>query len=271
MLYKKYKLIFLGIIFFYFQCSSPTQTLDDVDPIKSIDFNYLQDDEEIYLATELKNPFNGLSLRYVRLAWHGQTNFSSPGDSFILADSGKSGDILKGDNIFAVSKKLSSITLNPISLSDTNKIYIKVIAHYENGNSFIDSSKFSLGNLWPFFTSFELPETVTRPSESGSAKLINIKVGVDDPNGLDDIQWVGFLSYKNENNELTPLNNGNYVFLDDSGDTLHYGDETANDGIFSGLLQLPYNATTGNLDWKFRVQDRNGAFRDSIKKIEVLP
>ena len=116
-----------------------------------------------------------------------------------------------------------------------------------------------------------MPETVTRPSESGSAKLINIKVGVDDPNGLDDIQWVGFLSYKNENNELTPLNNGNYVFLDDSGDTLHYGDETANDGIFSGLLQLPYNATTGNLDWKFRVQDRNGAFRDSIKKIEVLP
>ena len=112
---------------------------------------------------------------------------------------------------------------------------------------------------------------MSRPNEVGSAKLINIKVGVNDPNGLDDIQWVGFLSYKNENNELTPLNNGKYLFLDDSGDTLHFGDELANDGIFSALLQLPHNATTGNLNWKFRVQDINGGFRDSTKNIVVLP
>ena len=155
--------------------------------------------------------------------------------------------------------------------ADTNKVYIKVIAHYEDGNSFIDSSKFDLGKLWPYFTSFELPDTLSRPNEVGSAKLINIKVGVNDPNGLDDIQWVGFLSYKNENNELTPLNNGKYLFLDDSGDTLHFGDELANDGIFSALLQLPHNATTGNLNWKFRVQDINGGFRDSTKNIVVLP
>ncbi len=271
MLYEKYKILIFGMFFLYFQCSSPTQIIDEIDPIESIDFNYLQNDEKIYLSAEIKNPFNGLNLRYVRLAWHGQKNFSSQADSFVLADSGKFGDILKGDNIFSISKKISSIINNPISLSDTNKVCIKVIAHYEDGNSFIDSSKFNLGNLWPYFTSFDLPDTLSRPNEVGSAKLINIKVGVNDPNGLDDIQWVGFLSYKNENNELTPLNNGKYLFLDDSGDTLHFGDELANDGIFSALLQLPYNATTGNLNWKFRVQDINGGFRDSTKNIVVLP
>ena len=268
---KKYIKLIIILSIFYFKCSAPTQTSDEIHPIESIDFNYLQNEDKIYMATELKNPFNGLNLRYVSLAWHGQTNFSSSADSFFLADSGQLGDILKGDNIFSLSKELSSIIINPISLSDTNRVHIKIIAHYDDGNSYIDSSKFSLGNLWPIFTSFDLPDTLTRPSETGSANLINIKVGIDDPDGKEDIQWVGFLSFKNENNNLTPLNNGNYLYLDDTGDILHHGDEIANDGIFSTLVQLPYNATTGNLDWKFRVQDISGGFRDSTKRIVVLP
>jgi len=268
---KIYIKLIVILSIFYFQCSAPTQIDDQIQPIESIDFNYLQNEEKIYIATELKNPFNGVNIKYVNLAWHGQTNFSSSADSIILTDLGESGDILKGDNIFSITKKSSSITINPISVSDTNKIHIKIIAHYEEGNSYIDSSKFSLGNLWPSFTSFQLQDTLIRPEEQGSAKLISVKVGVDDPNGKDDIQWVGFLSYMNENNLLSPLNNGKYLFLDDSGDSLHYGDKIANDGIFSALFQLPYNAITGNLEWKFRVQDINGGFRDSTKKIVVLP
>ena len=80
-----------------------------------------------------------------------------------------------------------------------------------------------------------------------------------------------FKIYKNLDKLFIRLNNGKYLFLDDSGDTLHFGDELANDGIFSALLQLPHNATTGNLNWKFRVQDINGGFRDSTKNIVVLP
>ena len=179
---KKYIKLIIILSIFYFKCSAPTQTSDEIHPIESIDFNYLQNEDKIYMATELKNPFNGLNLRYVSLAWHGQTNFSSSADSFFLADSGQLGDILKGDNIFSLSKELSSIIINPISLSDTNRVHIKIIAHYNDGNSYIDSSKFSLGNLWPIFTSFDLPDTLTRPSETGSANLINIKVGIDDLN-----------------------------------------------------------------------------------------
>ena len=64
------------------------------------------------------------------------------------------------------------------------------------------------------------------------------------------------------------LNQGNYIFMVDTGDST-YGDVTIGDGIFTALVSFPYNASTGQLEWRFRVQDLSGGFSDSSKVVLV--
>ena len=54
----------------------------------------------------------------------------------------------------------------------------------------------------------------------------------------------------------------------DTGDST-YGDVTIGDGIFTALVSFPYNASTGQLEWRFRVQDLSGGFSDSSKVVLV--
>jgi hypothetical protein len=54
----------------------------------------------------------------------------------------------------------------------------------------------------------------------------------------------------------------------DTGDTT-YGDETKGDGMFTALVTFPYNASTGELEWRFRVQDWKGGFDESTKVVVV--
>ena len=263
----------------WLSCTTPVQVPDQTDPIERIDFSYLQEERKIYIGALVKDPFNGANINYVTAAWHGTKNFTagSP-DSIILGDNGNFGDILKGDNLYAIADSTisSSFSLNPISLSDIGEVYLKVVAHYEDAESHTDSASFSLGNIFPKFEEIciydvleiencEGPFTLTLP-DTGLAKLIKVSAKVKDANGPEDIHWVGFTS-KRLSDEMM-LNQGNYIFMVDTGDTT-YGDTTKNDGIFSTLVSFPYNASTGELEWRFRVQDLSGGFKDSSKVVLV--
>ena len=258
----------------WFSCTSPMQVPDQTDPIERIDFSYLQEEGKIYLGALVKDPFNGANIRYVTAAWHGTKNFTagSP-DSIILGDNGDFGDILKGDNLYAIicdtlfskCKELPPSALNPISFSDTGKVYLKMVAHYEEGESHTDSAFFHLGNIFPRFVTIDTPDELTLP-ESGLSKLIKVSAEVEDANGPKDIHWVGFTSKRLSDGIM--LYQGNYIFMVDTGDST-YGDVTPNDGTFTALLSLPYYASTGELEWRFRVQDLSGGFKDSSKVVLV--
>jgi len=262
----------------WLSCTTPVQVPDQTDPIERIDFSYLQEERKIYIGALVKNPFNGANIRYVTAAWHGTKNFTSGSpDSIILGDNGDFGDILKEDNLYAISKTSSSFSLNPISLSDIGEVYLKVVAHYEDAESHTDSASFNLGNIFPQFEEIcihdileiencEGPFTLTLP-DTGLAKLIKVSAKVKDANGPEDIHWVGFTSKRLSDGIL--LNQGNYIFMVDTGDDTTYGDTTKNDGIFSTLVSFPYNASTGELEWRFRVQDLSGGFKDSSKVVLV--
>jgi len=268
----------------WLSCTTPVQVPDQTDPIERIDFSFLQEEGKIYLGALVKDPFNGANIKYVTAAWHGTKNFTagSP-DSIILGDNGDFGDILKGDNLYAIicdtlfskCKEPPPSALNPISFSDTGKVYLKMVAHYEEGESHTDSASFSLGNIFPKFEEIciyedldiencEGPFTLTLP-DTGLAKLIKVSAKVKDANGPEDIRWVGFTSKRLYDGMM--LNQGNYIFMVDSGN----GDDAKNDGIFSTLVHFPYDASQGQLEWRFRVQDWSGGFDDVSKTISVMP
>ncbi|MBH30691.1 MAG: hypothetical protein CMG71_01725 [Candidatus Marinimicrobia bacterium] len=255
----------LTTVLWWLSCTTPVQVPDQADPVERIDFSYLQEEGKIYIGALVKNPFNGDAIRNVVAAWFGTSGLDGgTADSVFLGDIGADGDILYGDQLHAKKVKISSVR-NSINYGSTGKIYLKIVAHYEGGVSHELADSFSLGNIYPRFLMIDTPETLQLP-DSGLAKLITVRAQAEDANGLDDIQWVGFTSKRLSDNMM--LNQGNYIYMVDTGDTT-YGDKTKGDGIFTALVSFPYNASTGELEWRFRVQDWKGGFDVSTKVVVV--
>ena len=62
---------------------------------------------------------------------------------------------------------------------------------------------------------------------------------------------------------------GCIIYLLDNGDEEVSGDIKEGDNTFTRKVAFPYNATTGSLEWKFRVQDWQGGFTDSTITVTV--
>ncbi|MEE9168011.1 MAG: hypothetical protein V3U24_11205 [Candidatus Neomarinimicrobiota bacterium] len=252
---------------FFFSCETPVEPEEETDPVTDITFNYLQEDEKIFTSAKLKDPFNGDNLVFAQLIWYGTNGFNqTTPDSFFLSDNGDFGDILKKDNVYSVKIPIEDLgDTNSILYGDTGIVYLQVLAHYDdNVEAKVDS--FDLGNINPKFLWIDAPDTLNLP-DSGFARLVDIKAKVTDANGVDDIQWVGFTSRHVEPD--TMLNNGNHVYLFDDGKEDH-GDTAVGDSVYSILISFPYNAKTGELEWRFRVQDQSNAFRDTSHFVVVL-
>ena len=270
------KKVVIFTMLWWLSCTTPVQVPDQTDPIERIDFEYIQARGEVYVGVLVKDPFNGVEVKKVKVDWFGERDLSildidEPEDTLNLNDVGTDGDILVGDDLHG---KRWSFNLNP---DKTDSVYFKVSVLYkEEGNPVEKDTSFILGNIFPQFEEIciyevldikncEGPFTLTLP-DTGLAKLIKVSAKVKDANGPEDIHWVGFTS-KRLSDEMM-LNQGNYIFMVDTGDTT-YGDVTKNDGIFSTLVSFPYNASTGQLEWRFRVQDLGGGFSDSSTVVLV--
>lgn len=256
--------LFLAAVFIV-KCTPPLQSEKDTDPIEQITFSYLQAEAKIFVGAKVKAVYNGIDINYVSLEWFGKSgvNAVSP-DEIVLSDNGDFGDILKGDYLYSKKLVVSSLT-NTLTYEDTGSVHFSVLAHYMNDSIYTLSDTFALGNIAPRFLSLEAPDTLTLP-DSGMAQLLNIRAQVEDANGLDDIQWVGFTSKRLSDGVM--LNDGQYIFMVDTGDTT-YGDQKSGDGIYSTNVTFPYNASTGNLQWKFRAQDWSNDFSDTTHIVHV--
>lgn len=247
------------------RCTPPLQSEKETDPIEEISFSYLQDDAKIFVGAKVKATYRGIAVNYVSLKWFGKSGIDAvSADEAVLSDNGDLGDILKGDHTYSKKLALNSLS-NTLAYEDTGNVHLSILAYYMNDSVYTFSDTFALGNIVPRFLSLEAPDTLTLP-DSGLAQLITIRAEVEDADGLDDIQWVGFTSKRLSDGVM--LNDGNYIFMVDTGDST-YGDQKSNDGIFSTNVTFPYNASTGNLQWKFRVQDWSNDFTDSTHIVHV--
>jgi len=263
----------LIVTVFFASCETPVEPERETDPITDITFSYLQEEEKIFASVKLKDPFNGISILFVRLIWystHG-LNYDAP-DSIYLNDNGDFGDILKSDNIY--SRKLRNQDLvNTLTYGDTGTVYLSMIAMYYDNTSYSLVDSFSLGNIIPRIDWIQAPDTLLLPTTGIETDTIRVKV--TDADGLEDIKWVGFTSQKPNG---TYANRGNPIYLyDDGGEVILYepynltsGDSAKGDGIYSYVLILDTSAATGSYIWTFRAQDLSNAYSNTITHTLIL-
>ena len=268
------KKVVIFTMLWWLSCTTPVQVPDQTDPIERIDFEYIQarGEEDVsdsaYVAVLVKNPFNGVEVKEVKVDWSGENEDLSILYTKDLNDIGIEGDILVGDNLYG--RKWS---WSPENSDKTDSVYFKVSVLYkEEGNQVEKDTSFVLGNILPQFDkiciekSCEGPFELTLPTED-VAKIITIEATVSDLNGPSDIQWVGFTS-KDPAKDIM-LNDGNYIYLLDNGDEEVSGDIKEGDNIYTRKVAFTSNATPGSLEWKFRAQDWQGGFAESIITVTV--
>lgn len=293
------KVVILTMLW-WLSCTTPVQVPDQTDPIERIDFEYIQARGEVYVGVLVKDPFNGVEVKKVKVDWFGESDLSildidEPEDPPNLNDDGTHGDILVGDNLYGGKWSWSPKNSDP---DKDQSVYFKVSVLYEEeGNPVEKDTSFILGNSSPQFKNIciweeehseeehlndhdevcEGPFVLTLPTEG--AKIITIEAKVSDLNGFNDIQWVGFTS-KDLGKDIM-LNDGNYVYLLDDGPDEVSGDDGPDevsgdiengDEFYTRKVAFPHNATKETpytLEWKFRAQDWEGGFAESIITVIV--
>jgi len=277
-------LIITALIFW--GCPDSASTTDTDSPLGELQFTYLQNDQILYFAIDVDNPFNGSPLQTAVVYWSGTDttdrapdNLPIDADELPLNDDGTNGDIIENDDLYSLKVINDSLTLmNPISSSDTGRVYVEFQVTY--GNSPPDTVKYSfyLGNIIPQIDSIAAPDTIVRPSDN-SIIFEPVEAKVHDANGSEDIRRVGFVSYHVEGDSF--LNEGNIINLYDDGSAVIIwqpnftsGDATANDGVYS--FRVPIFGTgqenedlglitkAGTFDWIFEAMDMANTYSDTV-------
>jgi len=270
-------LIITALIFW--GCPAPTSTTDTDSPLGELQFTFLQNDQILYFAIDVASSYRTSSLdtATTKLKWFGTEKTNTP-DNLKLSDEGKSGDIIKNDDLYSLKIINDSLALsNPIGDSlNAGKVYLEFQATYGNGSTFMVEDSFSLGNIIPQIVYIAAPDTIVRPSDSGVIFEL-VKAKVHDANGLEDIRRVGFVSYHVEGDSF--LNEGNIINLyDDGGEVIIYepnftsGDLAANDSVYSfrvpvfgtGNTDPALQTKAGTFDWIFEAMDMANTYSDTV-------
>ena len=109
-------------------------------------------------------------------------------------------------------------------------------------------------------------DTLPLPPE-GFYTLDTLRAEVTDTDGIDDIRSVSFTTIKPDG---TLANQGQPFFMADNGNWSTWGDKTADDGIYSIIIQLPSTTLPGTYVYRFTAEDFSGAVSDTVRHTVVL-
>ena len=266
---RSFFLIIPALIFW--GCPDSASTTDTDSPLGELQFTYLQNDQILYFAIDVASSYRTSSLdtATTKLKWFGINKTNEP-DNLKLNDEGKSGDIIKNDDLYSLKIINDSLALsNPIGDSlNAGKVYLEFQATYGNGSTtFTVEDSFYLGNIIPQIENITAPDTIFLP-DSGSVIFQLVTATVKDANELSDIRGVGFFSYHVD--DSTFLNEGNIINLyDDGSEVILYepnftsGDVDPDDGTYSfripvfgpGNLDSELETKTGTFWWIFDAVD----------------
>jgi hypothetical protein len=160
-------------------------------------------------------------------------------------------DAVAGDAVFSVRAWIAPTT----SISDV-VLEFNAIDRENHGSATL---RRPLDNSLPIFNYFNVPTTIQRPA-SGS-NLVSFIVGVQDANGLSDIDSVYFRNLSSTSASI--------ILMFDDGDRTLHGDTLAGDGRYSRILSIDASTSTGIKQFKFSVTDRLGARSDSTFSITI--
>ena len=264
------KLNFLILICFFFGCTADDSEEDSLVYISDTQFNFHQNENNLYVSTNVLPDADGKILDNVLVEWFG-TDLQNKPDSLTLEDGGMNGDIIAGDNYYTLKFDNDSTIINNTLGDDSGSVYLDILAIYV-GQMEEESYSYKIGNIIPRITSVSSPDTIVRES-SATLSLYLVSATVFDADGLDDIKWVGFTSYHVEGDSM--MNGGNYIYLyDDGSENIIYspditsGDLDSGDGTYSfkipvfgsGNTDPEYQTKTGTFRWEFIAQDNEDEY-----------
>ncbi|MBN1639066.1 MAG: hypothetical protein JW866_08865 [Ignavibacteriales bacterium] len=178
-------------------------------------------------------------------------------DKFPLLDNGditNNADKIADDKIFTgktfFSKEFQS-----------RYYYIEIIGKdkYSKTQKLLAKNLFYKNNLYnfaPIISDIQAPDTVIIQSPK-SAFVVSI--AVNDSNGLSDIAEVYFLTYRPNG-----TTSGNKFYLYDDGDITNHGDQVANDGRYSLIIEAVPSQTRGIYRFEFKAKDKGGKFSNTL-------
>ncbi len=178
-----------------------------------------------------------------------------------LSDDGLSGDITPGDGIY-------SFTLSSGLIKEASDYFLRFQAEDKSGNRSLAVVATIRGTVAqpepPVISNLSAPDTVQ--IVPGEDVQVLITIDVTDPQGLSDIDFVRFRSFLPNGNEAGESPIG----LADDGDTITTGDETAGDGTYSRIINLPPTALRGDFRFVFEARDKSGLSSNIIEHIMTV-
>ena len=240
-------------------CDAPNAGLDEPVPILSEPATTFNDQTNAFYAAVLVTTAAGTSLDSVWAEMYleaGPLADSLGTDTLLhsttLKDDGTGGDILPADDVFGVT------FASPLPPASGGKVRFLFVARV-SGTPDSVSSILSLINLRPVIISVTAANTLTLPIIGFN--LDTIRVVADDPDSLADIRRVSFTALRPDS---TLAIGGTPIVLADNGDLIGWGDAVAQDGIFSRIIAIGPNDSTGTYIYKFVAVDFAGAVSDTV-------
>ncbi len=226
-------------------------------------FKYVVGDSLITIYLSL-NSSDGVGSVFCDVIASDETKLNS--DPFYLLDNGSSanGDERAGDSRFTNKFPLSR--QNPIGTYKINYF----ITDKENVTKLVAEQQFiydnGQANIAPVISNLILQDRVGRDTS------FIFTLTANDSNGLNDIDVVYFELYRPDSTLVEdPPNSGNTkLLMHDDGDSEHYGDNVAGDGIYSFKNSFSNTASTGTWRFVFNAKDRGGLLSNTIEKSIVV-
>ncbi|NOZ04349.1 MAG: hypothetical protein GXO92_07075, partial [FCB group bacterium] len=139
-------IVITTILFIIWGCPGPVPPPEEGIPLEDFRFSYLQEQNELYFAVQVEPSYQGNRLDSVRVAWYG-TDPAVVADTIALNDSGRVGDIIAFDDVYARKVKNDTAFINNVvSMADTGLVYIDYLAYYKS-LVVTETDSFFLGNI----------------------------------------------------------------------------------------------------------------------------
>lgn len=260
---KKILLLLLPLTILYTGCEKKYSDIIDVsyneysvtNVLAPLNFAFDQQDSSLTIAIQFTGNTDFQQVYFNAFSSDGKRINSSP---VLMLDNGdiqNFGDTTAGDKIYSGKILLSSVYPNGryrveffvVDLNSTAKNVAQHNFNYYNGQE----------NFPPVISDLTAPDSLKLTDE---IQLVKLSIKVWDPNGLNDIETVYFNTFLPNGNPSS----GNPFLMYDNGNSIDHGDETAGDGIYSRIIQLPPSTPSGIYRFEFEARDREGEISNKI-------
>ncbi|HOJ17300.1 MAG TPA: hypothetical protein PLT92_01910 [Ignavibacteriaceae bacterium] len=208
-------------------------------------FTFIPGDSVIFIRLGLNNP---AGINKITAEIYSPDNKRLQGSPVELFDDGNSsiGDFVKGDGVYSQKFPFSQFFPNGVYRIE----YFSEDKYLNNYKVAVKSLNFNNGqsNIPPVVSNLQAPDTAFIGQQT---TVIKLTLDVLDSNGQNDIESVFFNSFIPPNGN--PSSGNPFIMYDDGTN----GDDTAGDGKYTVLVQLPATGVTkGVYRWEFQARDR---------------